>query len=158
MSRRKTITISIILLIFCYVLYTRYERVQRGNTDFAVVTRIEAGSGRSITILLDDTPFEIPSWCYEINQGQQVVVPTTMLQRCCGQERNPKFKLLTSTDRTLVGLVSEKRPNVIFVLHDFDSGETWPRGGSESLGRRLRNRLQADNPQISNLALSSELP
>ena len=156
MSRRKTITISIILLILCYLLYTRYERVQRGKTDFAVVARIEAGPDRSITILLDDTPFEIPGWCYEINQGQQVVVPTTMLQRCC--VGNPKFKLLTSTNRALVGLVSEKRPNLIFVLHDFDSGETWPRGDSDSRGRRLRDRLQADNPQISNLALSSEVP
>ena len=156
MSKRQTITISIILLLFCYLLYTRDERAQRGNTDFAVVTRIEAGPGRSITILLDDTPFEIPRWCYEINQGKEVIVPTTGLQRCCAG--NPKFKLLSSTDRTLVGLVLEKRPNVIFVLHDFHSGETWPRSDSESLGRRLRNRLQADNPQISNLALSSEVP
>lgn len=156
MSKRKTITISIILLMFCYLLYTRDERAQRGNTDFAVVTRIEAGPGRSITILLDDTAFETPRWCYEINQGQEVVVPTTMLQRCC--VGNPKFKLLSSADRTVVGLVLEKHPNVILVLHDFDSGETWPRSESEELGKRLRNRLQADNPQISTLALSSEVP
>jgi|GEM_PF-3505799 len=105
MSRRKTIAISIILLIVCYVLYTRPERVQRGNSVYSVVTRIDAGSGRNITVLLDDTFLEIPGWYFEINEGSQIVVPTFLLWGCCRPDVNPNFRLLSSIDHTLVGVV-----------------------------------------------------
>ena len=163
MSRRKTSTISIILLIVCYVLYTRPERVQRGKSVYSVVTRIDAGSGRSITILLDDTFLEIPGWYFEINEGPQIVVPIYHLSRCCTGV-SPNLKLLSSRDHTLVGLVGDKRPDVLLVVHDFSSGESWPRGlDTDSIeanlqrGRKLRDRLQEDNP-TPKLSLSYEVP
>ena len=162
MSIRKRIAISVVLLIVCYFLYTRPERAQRGSRDYAVVTRIDGGSNRSITILLDDTPFEVPAWFYEINVGSQIVVPTCMLSRCCTSD--VKFRLLTSTDQALVGLVTETRPEVLLLLHDFNSGQSWPRPANDetwhltlSRGHSLRDRLQADHPQL-NLKLSDEVP
>lgn len=162
MSTRKTIAISVVLLFICYFLYTRPERVQRGETNYVVITRIDAGPNRSITILEDDTPFEIPGWFYEINVGSQIVVPMCMLSQCCPSR--PKFRLLKSTDQTLVGLVLETRPEVLLLVHDFDSGQSWPRATNDDTwqltlarGRQLRDRLQADNPQL-NLKLSHEVP
>ena len=43
MSRRKTITFAIILLIVVFVLATRHERVQRGDNDFALISKLDAG-------------------------------------------------------------------------------------------------------------------
>jgi hypothetical protein len=164
MSRRKTITISIILLVVCYVLYTRPERVQRGKSIYSVMARIDAGSGRSITILLDDTFLEIPGWYFEINEGPQIIVPITHLSRCCSPEVSPNLKLLSSRDHTIIGLVWDRRPDVLLVVHDFSSGESWPRGlDTDSIeaniqrGRKLRDRLQEDNP-TPKLSLSHEVP
>ncbi len=154
MSKRKTIVFSVILMIVCFVLYIRPERVQRGRTSFSVEKRIDAGAGRTIVILLDDTAFEIPGWFFEIHVGQQVVVPTTFISGSCRGASDPDFKLLTSRDRTLVGLVRKDRPEVLAVVHDFVSGASWPRGldydttqVSLERGRKLRDRLQADNPE-----------
>jgi len=154
MSKRKTITFSIVIAIVCFVLYSRPERVLRDERSFAVVTRIDAGSGRSITILLDDTPFEIPGWLYEINVGDQIVVPTTHLSGACRSESTSDYKLLASKDGALVGLVCKERPHILLVVHDFSSGETWPRSLMDDhindtieRGRSLRDRLQIDHPE-----------
>ena len=144
------------------MLATRYERVKRGNTVYSVVAKIDVGHGTTISVLGDDTPFEVPSWCYEINEGDKIVVPIFRLNGCCSPEGNPKFRLLTSEDRSVVGLVWNSHPNVLLVLHDFDSGETWPGAadvrfldGNLSIGRKLRDKLQAVYPQQI-LTLSSE--
>jgi hypothetical protein len=164
MSRRKTIAISAILLALVSLINCRDERVQRGNTNYSVVKRLDVGNGRSITILLDDTFLEIPGWYYEINEGQQILVPTTLLWGCCRPEVDPEFRILTSSDNTVVGLVWVNRPGVLLVAHNFSSGESWPKPQArDSLeatlqrGRRLRDQLQADNPQ-PRLALSEEVP
>lgn len=164
MSKRKTITFSIIILIVCLVLYTRPEQVQRGYMSYTVERRIDAGSGRTITILGDTTPFEIPAWYYEIDAGKQLVATTFLSRAACYPYRNFRYKLLTSSDRELVGVVCENRPDVLLVLYDFASGESWPRGHPSDTyeitlarGRRLKDRLQAENPEPK-LALSDEVP
>ena len=154
MSKRKTIIFTIIIAIVCLVLYSRPELVQRDRTSFEVVTRIDAGPGRNITMLRDATPFEIPGWFYEINVGEQIVVPTTYLSGACRSDRASDYKLLTSKDHNLVGLVCEKCPEILLVVHDFTSGETWPRSLMDDQiadtirrGRSLRDRLHIDHPQ-----------
>jgi hypothetical protein len=41
-----------------------------------------------------------------------------------------------SKDRTVVGIIEESTPNILYALHDFGSGETWP--GSEKCWRNRR--------------------
>ena len=55
-------------------------------------------------------------------------------------------------------------PGVLRVLHDFSTGETWPRRGdhdtfetSDTRGKKLRDILHADHPQTK-LVLESEVP
>ena len=161
MSRRKTIAFSIILLLVVFVLATRYERVRRDNTDYAVENRFDLGNGRSMLILSDDTPFEVPAWFYEIYENKQMVVPTTYLHGCCGRETGAE--ILTSCDGNIIGLVSRLRPGVLLVAHDFATSETWPRAQSHDTfdltldrGRKLRERLQSDHPDMK-LVLSDEV-
>lgn len=152
MSRRKTILFSVIVLAVCYVLATREDVVRRGQTDYYVEKTLDVGHTRSIVILRDATPFEIISWCYEIHVANEIVVPTTRLGGCCNPGEGPSFEILSSRDRNLIGLVWTKYPHILLVAHDFASGTTWPRQGNGTFeisleaGRRLRDRLEADNP------------
>jgi hypothetical protein len=164
MSRRKTIIFSVIILAVCFVLYTQPEQVQRDGEWYDVVTRLDAGAGRRITILKGTEPFEIPSWYYEITVGEQIVMPVTFLSGSCRSDRNAEYQLLISRDHEIVGVVCEKKREVLLVVHDFASGESWPRGEFDNSyeatlkrGRKLRDRLQKDHSERK-LALSHEVP
>ena len=155
MSIRKTIAISVVLLIVCYFLYTRRERVQRGSESFDVVTRIDVGADRSITILTGTQSFEIPSWYFEIDKRSQNVVRTCLLYGCCSRDANPKFRLVTSSDQSVVGLIWDKRPDVLLMAYDFNDVQSRGAPGDElsceravENGPALRDRLQAENPQL----------
>ena len=91
-------------------------------------------------ILVDEEPFEIPGWVYEIHENGEMVVPTTHLAGCCGPDA--KFKIVWSCDKTIVGLVRTDRAGLL-IAHDFASGATWPRGRADA----LRDILQEDNPE-----------
>ena len=149
---RKRIAISVVLLIVCYVLYTRPERVQRGSETFEVVTRIDAGSNRTITILAGTEPFEIPAWYYEINEGSQSIVQTCFLRCCLGNS----FRLVTSRDQSVVGLAWNGEPNVLLFAYDFNASQGRGTPGDElSCERAVQGapaatgKLQADNPHLS---------
>ena len=148
---RKRIAISIVLLIICYFLYTRPERVQRGAQSFDVVTRIDAGSNRSITILTGTEPFEIPTWYYEIDEGPQRIVATCFLSCCLGNS----FRLVTSRDQSVVGLIWNEQPDVLLFAYDFNAQGRGTPGDELSCERATkgaltaRRKLQADNPQLS---------
>ena len=151
---RKRLAISVVLLIICFFLYTRPERVQRGAESFDVVTRIDAGSNRTITILASTEAFEIPAWYYEIDEGSQRIVRTCALYGCC--IGNPRFQLVTSRDRSVIGLISKEQPDVLLLAYDFSAPQ-----GRGTLGDELscscaiegaqaaRDKLQAENPQLN---------
>ena len=148
---RKRIAISVVLLVICYLLYMRPERVQRGSESFEVVTRIDAGSNRRITILASIEPFETPAYYYEIHEGSQRIVRTCFLRCCLG---NSRFQLVTSRDRSVVGLVGNEEPDVLLFAYDFNApyGRGTP-GDEVSCERAVtgapsaRDKLQAENPQ-----------
>ena len=150
-SMRKRLAISAVLLIVCYILYTRPESVQRGSQSYDVVTRIDAGSNRTITILAGTEPFEIPSYYFEIDEGPQKLVRTCFLRCCLGDH----FQLVTSRDRSVVGLVWKEEPNVLLLAYDFNFSQGRGTPGDElSCSRALEgaqsatNKLQAENPQL----------
>lgn len=149
---RKRIAISVVLLIICYFLYTRPQRVQRGSQSFEVVTRIDAGSNRSITILAGTEPFEVPAYYFEIDEGPQKIVQTCFL-RCC---LSNQFKLVTSRDQSVVGLVSKEEPDVLLFAYDFNALQRRGTPGDKlSCSRAIegaqsaRDKLQSENPQLN---------
>jgi hypothetical protein len=145
----------LLLSLLGYLAYILFVQEQY------VVTTLDAGANREIRIW-SDTYFEnCQRFYYEVRVNGQVTSPTSFID--C-QHEVPKFRLLYSKDRNLVGIVEDARPEILVVIIDFASGETWPRGNDKdsweeklSRGRRLKDRLKADNPQM-NLALSDEVP
>ena len=160
MSRRKTIIFSIILLLVIFVLATRDERIQRDNHVYVVINRLDVGQGRTILILLREEFLEVPAYFYEIHVNDQIVIPMTFLYSCCGP--NSSFRSISSRDNSVVGAFKNSEPGVLRVLHDFSSGESWPRHAHDTFetndarGRKLRDILQADHPQTK-LVLESEV-
>ena len=150
---RKRIAISVVLLIVCYFLYMRPERVQRGSESFDVVTRIDAGSNRSVTVLAGTEAFEIPAYYYEIDEGPQRIVRTCFLRCCLGSSG---FRLVTSRDRSVVGLIWNGAPDTLLFAYDFNAPHGRGEPGDELSCERAmngaptaRNKLQADNPQLN---------
>jgi len=150
---RKRIAISVVLLIVCYFLYTRPERVQRGSESFEVVTRIDAGTNRTITILTGTEPFETPAYYYEIDEGSQRIVRTCFLRCCLG---NSRFQLVTSKDQSVVGLTFNGQPDVLLLAYDFNAPHRRGTPGDDLSCARAkegaptaRDKLQADNPQLT---------
>lgn len=148
---RRRIAISVVLLIVCYFLYTRPERVQRGSEIFEVVTRIDAGSNRTITVLAGTEAFEIPAYYYEIDEGSQRIVQTCFLRCCLGDS----FRLVTSRDRSVVGLAWNGAPDVLLFAYDFNAPQGYRTPGDELSCERARvgapaarDKLQAENPQL----------
>jgi hypothetical protein len=150
---RKRLVISVVLLIVCLILYARPERVQRGDQSFDVITRIDAGANRTITILGGTEPFEIPAYYFEIDEGQQKIVRTCFLRCCLGDSG---FELITSRDQSVVGLVWKAKPDVLLFAYDFNASRRYGTPGDElSCGRAhdreqfARDKLQSENPQLN---------
>ena len=159
MSLRKSITISLILLVVLFAVFEQGERVKRGSRSYEVVERIELGEGRSILILLDDEPFETSRPYYEIHVNGQVVVPTTFIFGCRPSGEG-EFEVLSTRDNNVFALVWTKNPGVVVVAFDFATHASWPRGEDPydwemglRPGRGLLDLLQAEYPQMK-LSLS----
>ena len=142
----RTLILIALLILLC-VTCSCYERVRRDGRAYAVQTRIDAGQGRSITILTIDEFLEESAWYYEINADGKVAVPMTFLYNCCYDSR-AGFTTLYTSDRNIVGLVWDRRPDVLLMLHDFTTGENCPRHREQIWCGRLRDRLKADNPGL----------
>ena len=146
---------SLVFSVLAYLAYVLFVQQKY------VVTTLDAGSNREVILWADTYVENCQRFYYEIRVNDQVTSPISFID--CRDEA-PRFKLLYSKDRSLVGLVEKERPEVLVAINDFTSGETWPRAnGSDSWeeklnrGKRLRDRLEADYLHI-NLALSDEVP
>src|SRR6266700_4491561 len=143
-KRKYLLLITGILLLsvlgyFAYILFVQEQYV---------ATTLDAGANREIRIW-SDTYFEnCQRFYYEVRANGHVTSPISFID--C-QYKEPKFRLLYSKDRNLVGVVEDTRPEILVAINDFASGETWPRGNDKdsweeklNRGRRLKDRLKAD--------------
>jgi hypothetical protein len=87
--------------------------------------------------------------------GNQTVVPLTYISSIDPNDvKRLHLRLVSNKDRSVVGVVDEKHPELIWLLHNFSTGETWPRcqsGGfdrCEQRGQALLKDLQKDHPEV----------
>jgi hypothetical protein len=158
-KRQRLLLIAGILLPF--VLLSGYLAYLLFVQERYVVATLDAGSRREIRIWGDRYIENCQPLYYEVRVDGRVVSPLTFID--C-KYREPTFRLLYSKERNLVGVIEDERPEVILAINDFDSGETWPAAKAGDsweaklrIGRRLKDRLGADNPQLK-LKLSDEAP
>ena len=72
----------------------------------------------------------------------------------------PRFLVHRTSDGELVGVAAASDPNALLILHDFETGASWPRHdlveGQEQLdarGQQLLERLRSDLPEGEELHL-----
>ena len=117
-----------------------------------VVTSLGVGQGREIVILADNMYDNGRGFYYQVKVNNQVVVPMSYI--CAGRDSGSlKFRTLIGKNGNLVGLFEERRPGSILAIHDFSSGETWPRPHYDEppenrwkIGELLLQELQSEYP------------
>jgi hypothetical protein len=156
---RSKLTLALLLAVLVLTLgYVAYALLIQQTY---VVANLDAGSNRQITILADIFYDNGQAFYYDVSGDGRLIVPKHFIGGG-DDDGTIRFKLIYSKDRNLVGVIEEHNPNIIYALHDFHSGETWP--GSDRFsdsgsqrGLRLRDRLQADI-QDTVLMLSNNVP
>jgi hypothetical protein len=144
--------VVLILGFVCYLGYALFIQEQY------VVTTLEAGPNRRIKILADTFYDNGQHFDYTVEVNNGVVVPRHIIGG--GADHGTLvFSLVYSKDRNLVAVIEGSNPNIIYVLHDFSSGETWPGGNGKNsqMGIRLRDRLREDTRNYD-LELSDNVP
>lgn len=101
-----------------------------------MVKRLPVGDNRSI-IILTDKDYEISRGIYyQVKIGEETVVSTC---RICGAAKDPDsltFKIVSASGGNLIAVYEETNPERILLIHDFNSGTSWPRGAPDEWDRR----------------------
>ena len=125
-----------------------------------VVKRLPVGENRSI-IILAETAAEISTAIYyQVKVGEEIVVSLCVICYAAKDVDSLNFKILSASGGNLIAAYEETDPERILLIHDFSSGESWPRGADwesnpqkKSRGVRLLERLQREHLN-SNLKLN----
>jgi hypothetical protein len=130
----------------------------------SVVTTLDAGGGRSVVILADNRPDSVQAFYYRVEADGKVTLPASFFMSIWGSTDPDqlRFKILKGKDGNLIGVVGEEEPARILILHDFDSGGSWPGGCDAGIrtecrqkARALLAELQKEHPTTA-LALSED--
>lgn len=161
MSKFLTPKLTLAFLLSVLILVVGYLAYKLFIQQTYVVANLDAGSNRKINILADTFYDNGQAFYYDVEENGKETVPKYFIGG--GEDDGTmRFKLIYSKDRNLVGVIEEDNANIIYALHDFHSGETWPgsdrfsAAGSQT-GLRLRDRLQVD-VQNTVLVLSDDVP
>lgn len=78
---------------------------------------------------------------YEVKAGSRIRIPATVFQNVTADESVSKkdFKLIRRPGSSLVGVVMSRQPNLVMIMHDFATNESWP--FNKQLGPTLFGRL-----------------
>jgi hypothetical protein len=126
-----------------------------GCSKYYRVAELDAGGGRSVSILAERDYDNTQPVYYEVRAEGRVVVPRTYISSIEPDDtKRLRLKLVWNKAGSVCGVVDERLPQKLWVLHNFKTGETWPRcesGGLERCeqgGEALLHELQKDYPEV----------
>ena len=113
----------------------------------------DAGEGRRIRVFAS-CEFDVTRWfSYEI-YIDGVIVEDGDLTALAPDDR-PDFRIVLSADRQLIGIYEQAEPSVMYMIHDYSTGENWPNQlpdehftQTANRGKKLLGKLQESFPEM----------
>ena len=120
------------------------------------IAALDAGAGRSVIIIAERYYENEQAIYYRVEVNGRTLVPDTYISSIDPEAvKHIALRLVSNKSGSIVGVVEEKLPQKIWVLHNFSNGETWPRcesgghEGCEKRGEALLDELQRDHPEVT---------
>ncbi len=158
---KREATGCVIALVLAVAIPVVCVKLTAAYTEIAA---IELEDGRKVAVLAK-------AWCdvtqafdYEVrDEGRTVVARWQIAVTACG-DPYPEFTFLKAEDGHLVAITAKEASHVVFAVHDFQTGETWPRPQldedhteTHERGLKLLKRLKAAMGDAK-LVLASDVP
>jgi hypothetical protein len=125
--------------------------------DPVPISEVVVGKGRTIEITAESCWEISRSVYYEVKENGNVVTPRCVITFDSGNDEH-RYAVLSAKGGSLVGVVDTTRtPHELVILHDFRSGESWPRlrdyevSYDEAVRKKWRNlfdQLKSENPEL----------
>jgi hypothetical protein len=119
------------------------------------VAKLDAGGGRSITVFAERYYEDDQAVYYRVEVDGRVTIPDSYASGIDPQAlTKAHLKLVSNNSHSIVGVVDEQLPQKIWLLHNFATGETWPRCQSDTFekceqrGQALLAELQKDHHDV----------
>lgn len=150
----KLIIIAIFLLIVVFLKNKVIDYYFSSNYEMYPVAVFDVGKQRSLFVLTEVLPeAPVQSYYYRVRIGDRIVVQSHYIhygslwsKRPDLIHKRPNFVLVTAQNGNLVGLIEKSEPRVVLVVHDFTSGESWPKSDSSQQAKLLLKKLAESNP------------
>jgi len=126
--------------------------------DNVPISELVVGNGRTIEVTAASCWEISRSVYYEVKENGKVVTPLFVMTSDGGSDKH-QYAVLTAKGGSLIGVIETTRtPHELVILHDFSSGESWPRlrddevSYDEAVRRKWRDRfdqLKSENPELN---------
>ena len=126
--------------------------------DPVPISELVVGNGRTIEITAQSCWEISRSVYYEVKENGNVVTPLCAMTFDSGSDRH-RYAMLSARGGSLVGVVdTSQTPHELVILHDFGSGESWPRlrdfevsydDAVRKKWRGLFDQLKSENPELN---------
>ena len=138
--------------------YSLFNDLVEHGCDPEPISVLVVGKGRTIEIT-GQSCWEISrSVYYEVKENGKVVTPLYAMTSDSGSDEH-RYEILSARGGSLIGVVdTTQTPHELVILHDFGSGESWPRLRDDEVSydeavrkkwRDLFDQLQSENPKLS---------
>jgi len=158
MQRKKifirTLIKTITLVSVVFLTITTVDYYFSGNYEKYPVAVFDVGKKRSLFVLKEIIPTApVQSYYYRVRIASQIVVPSIHInygslwsKRPDLIDGHPNFTLVTAHNNDLIALVEKSEPRIVLALHDFNSGESWPKSNNSQKAKLLLKKLAEFNP------------
>ena len=119
---------------------------------------LDAGNERKLRITATGKWEIHDTFYYEIEDSGHLAEPPRAFGFGPFGEADLNFQLLFSKDKNLIGL-EDAATHVIFVLHDFSDGSSWPGESRDQIRAKcLKDKLQQDHRALHLFLSTDKLP
>ena len=126
--------------------------------DPVPISTLVVGQGRTIEITAESCWEISRSVYYEVKENGNVMTPRYAMTFDSGNDEH-QYAILSAKGGSLVGVVdTSQTTHELVILHDFGSGESWPRLRDDEVSyneavrkkwRDLFDQLQSENPELN---------